>query len=120
MRLRGFRPRQTILRLFGGLVAVSLTLAVTMASRPYPADRLAVGPALSTRFLDRSGALVFERPRPSGGYQARVELSEIAPAVIHATLAGEDHRFYEHFGIDPAGVLRATALNLQGGRFAYG
>jgi 1A family penicillin-binding protein len=42
-----------------------------------------------------------------------VKLNQIAPAVIQATLAIEDHRFYKHHGIDLRGLARAVIVNVQ-------
>lgn len=44
-----------------------------------------------------------------------VPLSEIAPSLIQAVLAIEDHRFFDHFGVDLYGIARATAVNLKSG-----
>lgn len=42
-----------------------------------------------------------------------VKLNQIAPSVIQATLAIEDHRFYDHYGVDFRGIARAVAVNVQ-------
>jgi penicillin-binding protein 1A len=48
-----------------------------------------------------------------------VRLDQISPHVIHALIATEDHRFYQHYGIDlwrtATGVLRAVIGDPQGG-----
>jgi len=41
-----------------------------------------------------------------------VPLSEIAPIMQQAVIAVEDRRFYQHSGIDPAGMLRAAVAGL--------
>ena len=43
-------------------------------------------------------------------------MSAIPPRVVQAVLAIEDHRFYEHPGIDPIGMLGAFWSNLRGKR----
>ncbi len=43
-----------------------------------------------------------------------VPLSEIAPIMQQAVVAVEDRRFYEHAGIDPAGMLRALVAKADG------
>jgi len=43
-----------------------------------------------------------------------VPLSEIAPIMQQAVIAVEDRRFYEHSGVDPAGMLRAAVASLAG------
>ncbi|NKE66348.1 penicillin-binding protein [Ramlibacter sp. RBP-2] len=45
-----------------------------------------------------------------------VELREIAPHVVKALLATEDHRFYQHHGIDLRRTLAAAASTLAGDR----
>src|SRR5207244_476171 len=45
-----------------------------------------------------------------------VALSAIPDRMIHAVLAIEDHRFYDHPGVDPIGVLGAVFSYLTGRR----
>ncbi|MEA5455532.1 transglycosylase domain-containing protein [Sinomonas sp. JGH33] len=45
-----------------------------------------------------------------------VRLDEMSPNVKNAIVAVEDYRFYEHGGVDLAGILRASVANLRGGR----
>jgi penicillin-binding protein 1B len=49
-----------------------------------------------------------------GNWEQRrlVPLSDIPPAFIDAVLAAEDHRFYEHHGIDLARTARAAWIDL--------
>jgi len=42
-----------------------------------------------------------------------IKLSQIAPSMVQATLAIEDHRFYNHHGIDFHGLARAVTVNIQ-------
>ena len=42
-------------------------------------------------------------------------LEEFPDHLIKATLATEDRRFYDHFGIDVAGTFRALITNAQAG-----
>ncbi len=42
-----------------------------------------------------------------------VSIKEVPEHLIHAVLAAEDHRFYQHLGIDPRGILRAFLANLR-------
>ncbi len=43
-----------------------------------------------------------------------VPLSEIAPIMRNAVIAVEDRRFYQHSGVDPAGMLRAAVASSAG------
>lgn len=47
-------------------------------------------------------------------------VKDMPPHLIHAVLATEDRRFYQHFGVDPIGIARAMVINLVKGRFVQG
>jgi penicillin-binding protein 1A len=49
-----------------------------------------------------------------------VELQSVPKVVRHAVLATEDKTFYEHSGVDPFGILRATVNDLRGGSLQGG
>ena len=49
-----------------------------------------------------------------------VRLSQLPDRLPQAVLATEDRRFYEHFGMDILGFLRAALTNLQAGRVVQG
>ena len=42
------------------------------------------------------------------------------PQLVHAFLAAEDRRFYEHGGLDYRGIVRAISANLRAGEVAQG
>ncbi len=45
---------------------------------------------------------------------------KIPPQLVHAFLASEDRRFYEHEGLDYRGIGRAVSANLRAGEVAQG
>ncbi len=49
-----------------------------------------------------------------------VEFDKIPRHVVSAFIAAEDSHFYEHRGVDPAGILRAFLSNLARGKYAQG
>ncbi|MBN8920198.1 MAG: PBP1A family penicillin-binding protein, partial [Rhizobiales bacterium] len=49
-----------------------------------------------------------------------IPLEEFPDHLIKAVLATEDRRFYEHFGIDPSGTLRAFTANARAGGVVQG
>ncbi|MGH7306729.1 MAG: PBP1A family penicillin-binding protein [Candidatus Rokuibacteriota bacterium] len=49
-----------------------------------------------------------------------VRLDETPKVLINAVLAAEDHRFFEHGGIDARALLRAAWANLRAGRVKEG
>lgn len=57
-----------------------------------------------------------------GDWQQRrlVPLSDIPPAFVDAILAAEDHRFYEHHGIDVVRTLKAGWVDFSAGHLVQG
>lgn len=49
-----------------------------------------------------------------------VQVADLPPYMVYAVLSIEDRRFYDHFGIDPVGLLRAMARNAMEGRVVQG
>jgi penicillin-binding protein 1A len=72
---------------------------------------------LAITFLDRYG-----NPIGSRGikHNDSIPLEEFPDHLIKATLATEDRRFYDHFGIDVAGTFRALITNAQAGGVRQG
>ena len=64
----------------------------------------------AVRFLDKDGNEIGKR---GINLDDAVPLEEIPDYMIKATLATEDRRFYEHFGVDVIGTLRALGENLR-------
>lgn len=61
--------------------------------------------------LDAKGLII--EAFDSGQNRQIVPLSAVSPHAIHAVLAIEDHRFYDHPGIDVIGLARAALVNLK-------
>jgi len=49
-----------------------------------------------------------------------LSLKEIPRYLAQAAVSIEDHRFYDHFGIDPIGMARAAFVNLLAGKVRQG
>jgi penicillin-binding protein 1A len=64
----------------------------------------------SVKFLDKQGNEIGKRGIL---HNDAVPLEEIPEAIIKATLATEDRRFFEHFGIDVLGTSRALVENIR-------
>ncbi len=102
------------------LIAAGALFAVLFTDLP-DLSTLEAGLALpSTRILDRQGRLLYEIVDPQGGRNRAVTLDRIPQDCIDATIATEDAHFYSHIGVDPAGILRALVINLQGGEVLAG
>lgn len=57
-----------------------------------------------------------------GNWEQRrlVPLADLPPALIDAVLAAEDHRFYEHHGIDLVRIAKAAWIDLTAGHVVQG
>src|SRR5690606_13755837 len=65
------------------------------------------------RVVASNGQLLSNRGKTGGEAVALRDLPHYVPAAV---LAIEDKRFYQHFGVDPIGVLGAIRINLSEGR----
>lgn len=99
-----------------GVAAVAVVgyLYLTLPSLD-EATRLQRGP--TAQLLDRDGAFIASFGELHG---EMVSVEELPPHLPRAIIAIEDHRFYEHGGIDPIGVLRAMVVNVTSGRLRQG
>jgi penicillin-binding protein 1C len=74
----------------------------------------------TTRIFDRNGNILYEIMDPSGGRRRYVQLDEISPYLVAATLATEDKDFYNHPGFDPLAIARAFWQNFRSGETVSG
>src|SRR5688572_31389232 len=72
---------------------------------------------LAVQFLDRYGNEVGARGIK---HNDSIPIEEFPDHLIKATLATEDRRFYEHFGIDVPGTFRALLINARAGGVVQG
>ena len=101
-----------------GLAGLVLMLALAVpAFRETADDDWLKKSDLAVTFLDRYG-----NPIGSRGikHNDSIPLEDFPDVLIKATLATEDRRFYEHFGIDIAGTARALVPNAQAGGVRQG
>ncbi len=71
----------------------------------------------SVKFLDRNGNEIGKRGIL---HNDAVPLEEIPEAIIKATLATEDRRFFEHIGVDFLGTTRALVENVRANSVVQG
>ena len=115
-RLRD-RPRAEQLLLIGlwslaaGLMAFLLYLVILIPLTPGIADLRQASTARPSVILSADGKELgsFEK-----GLQERVKLSQISPHVLKALISTEDHRFYDHHGVDFRRVAGAMLATLKG------
>ena len=115
-----------VVRGLNELACETMTLSVggllVLATFALPAFETAQGKMnladeYSVTFLDRFGNEIGKRGLLRDN---SVPLEEIPDVMIKATLATEDRRFFEHFGIDVMGTFRALAANARNDQVVQG
>jgi len=77
----------------------------------------AIEPAVKTLILDRSGEVIHEFYVEN---RTPIPLDQIPPQLVNAVVASEDRNFFNHWGIDPLGIMRAFLKNVRAGRIKQG
>lgn len=85
------------------LIAALITYALIPDADLYPTDF-----RFSRTLEDRNGHLLHLTLTTDGKYRRFMSLSEINPDLIAATLELEDRHFYQHPGVNPMSLMRAT------------
>ena len=102
-----------IKKIIGGLAAVMMTAAVcigaTVAGQGYKMYQA----ALEETSLEEMAAAIQEKE----GYTTLEELPE---TYVNAVVSVEDHRFYNHFGLDMIAICRAIVNDIKAGAYVEG
>ena len=98
----------------GGLVG----LAISFRNLPDVRQLRSFVPTETTHMYDIKGKLLTSIHGEAN--REVVPLEKISPHLKRAVLAMEDDHFYQHHGINPAGVGRALVVNLRGGEVSQG
>jgi penicillin-binding protein 1A len=122
--MAGWRPRPRLwlaAKLTAGAASLAIAflataIAYTLSTMP-PLESTAVkskerGPAV----VAADGTLLTRKAHA----QRYVKLERLPTHLIDAVLATEDRRFYRHWGVDPWGLIRASAVNVWSGRTVQG
>ncbi len=114
--LLGLALVATTLFLSGGMLGAFAAL-ITYPKLPSLEVLTDYRPKLPLRILSEDGKLIGEF-----GEERRsvVRFKEVPKTLVDAILAAEDERFYQHGGIDYAGVLRAMLVNFVSGETRQG
>ncbi|NLM72267.1 MAG: PBP1A family penicillin-binding protein [Synergistaceae bacterium] len=108
-----------LLILLGAAISVFVALYLGELSRTLPTETeiMAHRSSVASVIFDRNGEMV---ARLFTENRQPVELRNISPWVIKATLAAEDSSFYQHGGIRLLSILRASVENLSSGGIRQG
>ncbi|MFY9239445.1 MAG: penicillin-binding protein 1C [Roseovarius sp.] len=108
------------------LFALALALTLTAGARDIAdvwVDRTVLPPLIAetgTEMRGRGGSLLRVYTAPDGRWRLDVTTAEVDPDFIDMLIAYEDRRFYNHAGVDPLAMLRATAQALWHGEIVSG
>jgi penicillin-binding protein 1A len=94
---------------FGMVIAVGI-IALALPTLKETDDIWNAGRQYAVTFTDESGEIIGKR----GVLQDdNIPLEDIPPHLVKAVLATEDIRFFQHFGVDVVGTMRAMVANAQ-------
>jgi penicillin-binding protein 1C len=115
---RGVRRRW---RLLAGLCLLAL-VACSAWLRLGPIDPalLDLDASRSTVVVDRRGVPLYESLSGDGTRSVHFDARSLPAALVAATIAAEDRRFWSHPGVDPVAIARALRQNLAEGRVVEG
>ncbi len=93
-----------------GVIACFVVLAYALPPFSGTGDVWNRGREYAVTFTDASGQIIGRRGIRQDD---AIPLEDIPPVMIKAVLATEDARFFEHFGVDVIGTLRAIVQNAR-------
>lgn len=107
------RLRWGVVVLVLGFLFVTYTyFLIDLASNmPSPSNLKTLPTPTTTEFYDRNGKLLYRFYE--GKNRTPVKLSDLPPYLVQASISMEDKNFYNHFGVDVAGIIRAAVVFLQ-------
>ena len=106
--------------ILAGILGVSIAAGHVLLDAWSRSDLIAPAPTLI--ITDRHGRFLTEVGRsdpeghPFGDSLGFWPMDPMPKKVVAVTLAAEDRRFFEHFGVDMLAIVRAGLQNLRGGR----
>lgn len=107
--LLGFFAYWSVVLGIWGVIGIGALFAYHATKLP-PIDQLAIPKRPpDVAILAADGSLLANRGETGG---RNVSLGELPPYVPKSFIAIEDHRFYDHMGIDPIGISRALFRNV--------
>ena len=118
-RLRPFRwlGRQLLLVFIWTAIAITCVLAYEATQLPDISDLDETTRRGGVRLMAADGS---EFASFGAVHGQPVSLQQLPAHVVQALLATEDRRFFDHFGVDPVGILRAAYENFRSGRIRQG
>ena len=100
-------------------LAIALALGATACSYTANLDRLTSATSDQSSVVLAADGSVLAR-LDAGVNRTDVPLARVSAAMQHAVVAIEDHRFFEHSGVDLRAMVRALRTDLDKGEIAQG
>ena len=100
-----------------GVIAVFALIAFALPPFSGTGDVWNRGRAYAVTFTDANGEIIGQRGIRQDD---AIPLEDIPPLLIKAVLATEDARFFDHFGVDMIGTVRAAVRNAKSDGRAQG
>ena len=105
--------REVTMKLFKKLLIILLILFILIASFAFIIGFSYYSNALKEKPL-------IARVEAVTNQEHYISFDQLPKDYIHAVIATEDHRYYEHGAIDPIGIARAFYTNIRDGEFDEG
>ncbi len=112
--------RGRVLAIVSGTIAGAVLAVGIWVALPLPSTLTSPPRVTSLTLEDRNGVVLRSTRASDGSLQRWLPLAEIDPDLLEAFVAGEDHRFYDHHGVDWRAVGRAIKENMRAGRVRSG
>jgi penicillin-binding protein 1C len=106
-----------VLTMLSTAIAVGTAVFVALPLPPAMADP---APVAGVTLVDRHGAPLRTTRHVDGSRGRPVTLDEVDPQLVLAILAAEDHRFFDHRGVDGRAAARAAWANARSRRVVAG
>lgn len=102
-----------------GVLAAALTFGLRAADEAFPPP-LEQANQVSVEVVDADGKLLRAFATPEGRWRLKTTAENVDPQFLRMLVAYEDQRFWQHGGIDPLALLRASGQLLRHGRIISG
>jgi penicillin-binding protein 1C len=93
--------------------------ALNWLDRAFPPPLDMIGPN-SAEMQDRDGQLLRAFTTPESRWRLKTTANDVDPLLIRMVIAYEDHRFYQHSGLDPLALGRAAFQLITHGKIVSG
>lgn len=103
-----------------GSAALGLATVTAWIATPLPAALARPGPVVSLVLLDRHGLPLRATRAEEGSRGGWSGIGDLDPKILQSFLAVEDHRFYDHPGVDLRALTRALLQDVRAGTVVSG